>query len=166
MKLRIDFAKLTISLVVCFLVAALGSIFTMPAILTWYATLAKPSFAPPNWVFGPVWTILYVLMAISMYLIWMEFEKAKAKSKKKAMTGSALQVFGIQLFLNIVWSFLFFGLKSPFYGLIGIILLWLAIVWTIIKFWKISRTAAWLLVPYIIWVSIASILNFAVWQLN
>ena len=164
MKFRIDFVKLIVSLVVCFLAAAVGSFFTMPAISTWYATLTKPSFAPPNWVFGPVWTALYVLMAISLYIVWMEYDKAKFK--KRDTIKPALTVFGVQLVLNAVWSFLFFGLKSPLYGLVGIVLLWLAIVWTMIKFWKISKKATWLLVPYILWVSFATIVNFAVWLIN
>ena len=164
MKLKIDFVKLAASLVVCFLAAAVGSVFTMPAIPTWYATLAKPGFAPPNWIFGPVWTVLYVLMALSLYLVWMEYDRAKYK--KRDIIGPALWMFGVQLVLNAVWSFLFFGLRSPFYGLIGIILVWLAIVMTMIKFWKISKASVWLLVPYILWVSFATIVAFFVWQLN
>jgi tryptophan-rich sensory protein len=163
-KQKIDLVKLGASLVVCFLAAAIGSVFTMPAIPTWYATLVKPSFAPPNWLFGPAWTTLYILMAISLYIVWVEYDKREFR--RRDAIKPALMAFGAQLILNAAWSFLFFGLRSPFYGLVGIILVWLAIVWTMIKFWKISKTATWLLVPYILWVSFASILNYAVWQLN
>jgi len=163
-KQRIDLVKLVASLVVCFLAGAIGSIFTMPAIPTWYATLAKPSFAPPNWLFGPAWTTLYILMAISLYIVWVEYDKREFR--RRDAIKPALMAFGAQLVLNAVWSFLFFGLKSPLFGLIGIIAVWLAIVVTMIKFWKVSKNATWLLVPYILWVSFATIVNFAVWQLN
>jgi len=159
MKTKIDFVKLVAAIIMCSLAGAVGSIFTISAIQTWYTALNKPSFAPPNWVFGPAWTTLYILMGISLYIVW-------EKGIKKKEIRSAVKVFGVQLGLNAVWSFLFFGLRSPFYGLIGIVLLWLAIVWTMIKFWKISKTATYLLVPYILWVSFATILNLAVWQLN
>jgi len=163
-KQRIDPVKLIASLVVCFLAAAIGSVFTMPAISSWYSTLAKPSFAPPNWLFGPAWTTLYILMAISLYIVWVEYDGREFR--RRDAIKPALMAFGVQLALNAAWSFLFFGLRSPLLGMIGIIALWLAIVVTMVKFWKISKNATWLLVPYILWVSFASILNYAVWQLN
>jgi tryptophan-rich sensory protein len=103
-------------------------------------------------------------MAISLYIVWREYDRREFR--RRDAIKPMLMAFGAQLVLNAVWSFLFFGLRSPFYGLIGIILLWLAIVVTMIKFWKVSKTATWLLVPYILWVSFATILNYAVWQLN
>jgi tryptophan-rich sensory protein len=157
--MKADIKKLSASVIVCLLAGMIGSIFTMPKILTWYATLAKPEFAPPNWVFGPVWTTLFVLMGISLYLIW----NKGAKDKNVKM---AIYVFAVQLALNILWSFLFFGLESPFYGFVGIAVLWAAIAATMWKFYGIDKKAAYLLMPYIAWVSFASLVNYAVWMLN
>ncbi len=149
--------KLVISIFICLLAGFIGSFFTSPAIPTWYATLQKPSFAPPNWVFFPVWTSLFIMMGISLFLIW-------KKEDKKVKT--ALYIFSAQLILNALWSVAFFGLRSPLTGLIDIIILWIAILATIISFMKISRTASYLLIPYILWVSFAAILNFSIWKLN
>lgn len=135
----------------------LGSIFTVSSIPTWYATLAKPSFSPPNFVFGPVWTTLYALMGISFYLVWV----SKAKSKQHAV-----RLFFIQLCLNAIWSIIFFGLKNPGLAFLEIIALWVAIFLTIKAFRKISKNASDLLYPYIAWVSFASILNLSIWILN
>lgn len=135
----------------------LGSIFTFSSIPTWYAGLAKPSFSPPNFVFGPVWTTLYALMGISLYLVW----GSKAKSKQHAM-----RLFFIQLGLNVLWSVIFFGLKSPGLAFIEIIALWIAIILTIKAFRKISKNATYLLYPYLFWVSFATVLNFSIWILN
>jgi len=156
---KIDLKKLLISIAICQFAGVLGSLFTMPRIPTWYATLAKPAFAPPNWVFGPVWTTLFILMGISLYLIW---EKG-LKSHNEVM---AVYTFILQLALNILWSFLFFGLQSPLYGFIGIVVLWLAIAATIWQFHDLDARAAYLLVPYILWVSFAALLNYSVWMLN
>jgi translocator protein len=147
------------SVVICLLAGVIGSFFTMPNIATWYASLNKPWFTPPPWVFGPVWTTLYILMGISLFLVLRE-----GWERKDVHIGTA--IFGIQLVLNILWSYLFFGLQSPLYGLIGIAALWIAILVTIIWFFRISRPAAILLIPYIIWVSIASALNYGVYVLN
>jgi benzodiazapine receptor len=136
-----------------------GSVFTMPSIPTWYASLAKPWFSPPNWLFGPVWITLYLLMGISLYLVWNRGLEARGVRK-------ALSVFGIQLALNALWSFLFFGLLSPILGLIGILVLWAAILATIILFWQIDRRAGIILIPYIIWVTIATLLNLYILLLN
>jgi len=152
-------AKLITSILICLFAGLVGSVFTMPAIPTWYAGLNKPSFSPPNWLFGPVWTTLYVLMGISFFLVW---EKLKKNPKAK----SALDIFVLQLVLNCLWSVIFFGLKAPLLALIEIILLWLVILITIINFFKISKTAGWLLVPYLAWVSFASFLNWTIWRLN
>ncbi|MBW3022657.1 tryptophan-rich sensory protein [Candidatus Woesearchaeota archaeon] len=150
---------LVISLAVCQLAGFIGSIFNVSSIPTWYETLNKPSFNPPNWIFAPVWTTLFVLMGISLYLVW-------SKGLKKKGVKSAVYVFGGQLALNTLWSILFFGLRSPTLAFVEIIILWLAILWTIIKFYKISKTAAYLLIPYIAWVSFAVLLNFVFVLLN
>ena len=143
-------------LVVCVAISQgsgiLGSLVTIQAISGWYQTLVKPSFNPPNWIFGPVWTILYFLMGISLYMVWIR--------------KGNLKWFWVQLILNSLWSFLFFGLKSPGMALIEIILLWVAIILTIKSFMKVYRTAAYLLYPYLAWVTFATILNFSIWILN
>jgi len=149
--------KLIVSIVICEFAGIIGSIFTTPAIGTWYAGLTKPSFNPPNWLFAPVWTLLFLLMGISLFLVW----NSKSKSKK-----IAIYIFFGQLVLNILWSILFFGMKSPILGVFEIILLWIAILLTIISFVKISKPAGYLLIPYIIWVSFAAALNFALMVLN
>lgn len=151
--------KLIISILICQGAGITGSLFTSPAIKGWYAWLEKPSFNPPNWIFAPVWTLLFLLMGISLYLVW-----EKGLESKKAKT--ALSIFTVQLILNILWSFFFFGLQSPLLGFIEIVLLWFAILATILSFYRISSKAALLLVPYILWVSFATLLNFSIWQLN
>lgn len=145
--------------VVVELAGVIGSIFTSPAIGTWYATLNKPSFNPPNWIFAPVWTLLYLSMGICAFLIW-----EKGFNKKQVRT--ALLIFALQLFLNVLWSFLFFGLKSPSLAFVGIIVLWLAIAATIYVFYKISKPAGLILIPYILWVTFATLLNFSILILN
>lgn len=137
----------------------IGSIFTANAITTWYSTLIKPALNPPSWVFGPVWTILYALMGVAAFLVW---KKGIARKEVKR----ALIVFAIQLGLNTLWSILFFGLQNPGVAFIEIVLLWFTILATIIAFTKVSKIAAALLVPYILWVSFASYLNFAIWMAN
>lgn len=154
---KINWWKLIVSVVVCQLAGGIGSLFTAPNITGWYGTLQKPSFNPPNWIFGPVWTTLFVLMGISLYLIW------NSKSPKKNI---AITVFGVQLGLNVLWSVLFFGMQNPFLAFCEIILLWVAILASMILFWPIAKKTTWLLLPYILWVSFASILNFTLWQLN
>lgn len=149
--------KLLGAIVMCEIIGGLGAIATTPNIDSWYSTLNKPFFSPPNYLFAPVWTILYALMGIALYLIW----TSEKKDKKAAYT-----MFFIQLVLNLIWSFIFFGYKLLFPAFIEIILMWVFILLTIIKFKKISTTAAWLLFPYILWVSFASVLNFAIWWVN
>jgi tryptophan-rich sensory protein len=151
-------AKLIASLALCFLAAYLGSIATMPAISTWYALLNKPFFNPPNWIFGPVWTLLYFLMAVSAWLIWQEEWDNDIRL--------ALSLFAAQLALNVLWSFLFFNLGSPLLGFVEILFLWLAIFLTVRAFFKISSTAGWLMVPYILWVTFAAVLNLAIVLMN
>jgi len=133
-----------------------GFVFTTPSLPTLYAGLQKPAFAPPNWLFGPVWITLYTLMGISLYLVW---EKGKKRDIK-----IPLIIFSIQLVLNAIWSPLF--AVSSFYALIEIIILWVAILFTIITFYKVSKKAGLLLLPYILWVSIATVLNYYIWLLN
>lgn len=149
-------SKLSLSLAFPILAGGLGTLFTTDAIRTWYPTLVKPFFSPPNWLFGPVWTLLYILMGIACYQVWTAQKEHK----------QALVIFAIQLALNAIWSPLFFGLHSPLLGLINISLLWIMIVWTMIAFGRIKKSAAYLLIPYIAWVSFATILNTTIVALN
>lgn len=155
----IDIIRLAISIGVCLAAGFIGSIFTTASIPTWYTTLEKPSFNPPNWLFGPVWTILFILMGISAFLVW---RVGLGEPNVKV----ALIIFIIQLILNAFWSVAFFGLRSPIAGLIVIIILWIAILLTILSSAKVSITAGILLIPYILWVSFASILNATIYVLN
>jgi tryptophan-rich sensory protein len=150
--------KLVASIVLCQLAGLLGSLFTAPAIPTWYQTLKKPFFTPPNWIFSPVWISLFILMGVSLFLIWRRVDHPKFKR--------AFSFFLIQLVLNILWSGAFFGLRSPLLGLMDIILLWVAILLTILNFFKVSKVAGMLLIPYLLWVSFATLLNFFLWVLN
>ncbi|OIO26540.1 hypothetical protein AUJ14_01610 [Candidatus Micrarchaeota archaeon CG1_02_55_22] len=147
------------AIVGCELTGIIESVFTAPAIQSWYATLAKPAFTPPSWLFAPVWTLLYALMGVSLWLVW----KEKAKKGAKQIAYAA---FALQLALNVLWSIAFFGLHSPQLGFAVIVLLWLAIGATISLFSRFSSSAAWLLVPYWAWTTFAAALNYAVWQLN
>lgn len=150
--------KLIISLIIPQLAGGLGSFFTIGSVKDWYLVLVKPALNPPAWVFGPVWTTLFLLMGYAFYLVWTD---ESGESKR-----SAYWAFGIQMVLNTLWSIIFFGLHSPGGAFVEIIFLWLAILATIIAFAKISRLAAWLLAPYILWVSFAGYLNYLIWTLN
>jgi tryptophan-rich sensory protein len=154
-----DILKLLISIVACQSAGLIGSIFTVKAIPTWYAALQKPSFTPPNWLFAPAWGTLYLFMGISAFLIWQ-------RGLGNPQVKRALIVFLIQLALNTLWSVVFFGLESPLYGVIVIVALWIAILLTMLKFFKISAAAFWLLLPYLLWVTFAAVLNISVWILN
>ena len=151
-------AALVLSVVVCFAAAAVGAAFTSPNVPGWYASLDKPSWTPPSWVFGPVWSLLYLLMGISAWQVWRKVESRAAVVP--------LVLFGIQLLLNVAWSGLFFGLRNPGAALIDIVLLWGAILATVIVFWRRSALAGWLMLPYLAWVSFAVALNLAIWNLN
>ncbi len=151
--------KLFISILIPLLVGGISGLFTSSAVEGWYAVANKPSFNPPNWIFAPVWTTLYVLMGIAFYMVW----KSDAFSGVKQ---TAIILFAVQLTLNFFWSFIFFKLQQPGWALVEITFMWLAILFTILSFGKISATAAWLLVPYICWVSFALVLNYAIWKLN
>jgi len=154
-----DIAKLLISVLACQCAGFIGSIFTTPSIPTWYATLQKPPFTPPSWLFAPAWITLYLLMGISSFIIW-------RKGINNGRVREALIVFLIQLILNSLWSIVFFGLKSPLYGVVVIVALWIAILFTMFKFFKLSTAAGGLLLPYILWVSFAAVLNISIWILN
>jgi benzodiazapine receptor len=155
--MNINYFKLIFSIVICQLAGVIGSFFTVSSVSTWYVTLNKPFFNPPSWLFGPVWITLYFLMGISLYLIWNNVDKD---------TKSARIVFFVQLGLNTLWSLLFFGLKSPFLAFIEIIVLWLFILLNILFFYQKSKAASYLLIPYFVWVSFASVLNFSIFYLN
>lgn len=152
------FLRYLIAILLCEAAGGIGSLFTMDKISTWYVTLEKPFFSPPNWLFGPVWTTLYALMGIALVMIW--------DSKRGKKRDHALAWFGTQLVLNAVWTPVFFGAERLDVGFFVIVAMLAAIVGTIISFKKISETAAWLLVPYLAWVSFATTLNFALWRLN
>lgn len=149
-------------LIVCIAIpVAVGGVagsITAPAIDGWYTTLNKPSFNPPNWLFAPVWTTLYVLMGVSFYMIWVHPQE---KYKRRCM-----QVYALQLFLNFLWSIIFFALEKPDLALIEIVTLWVAILWMISLFRKIKPIAGYLQIPYLLWVSFATVLNFVIWWLN
>lgn len=151
-------AKLFISVLLPVLVGAVSGFFTATGVGSWYKTINKPSWNPPGWVFGPVWTTLYILMGIALFLVW-----RTAESKTR---NTAIALFGVQLTLNFFWSFIFFDQQQIGWALMEIGVLWLFILFTIFAFAKINKTAAWLLVPYISWVSFASILTYTIWRLN
>lgn len=151
--------QIIISIAIPLSVGGLGGYFTSTSVNDWYTTLHKPSFNPPGWVFGPVWTILYVVMGISFFIVWKK--NMLTPFKKKAFT-----FYFLQLALNLLWSFVFFYKKQPGWALAEIIILLVSIVTTTIYFFKISKIAGWLMVPYIAWVCFASILNYSIWMLN
>lgn len=158
MKLR-DIFKLIIAVLIVELAGVISSFFSTSSISNWYPTLVKPALNPPNWVFTPVWTTLYALMGVAAFLIWRH-------GLRQRRTRVALTIFSAQLILNVIWFIIFFGFQNPFLAFIEIIVLWLAIVWTIFSFYKISRLAACLLMPYILWVSFVAYLNYSIWLLN
>ncbi len=149
---------LFVLLIVCFAVAGIGGLVTTPNIPNWYAGLAKPSWTPPEWIFGSVWSMLYLNMAVAAWLVW----------RRNGLAGAAvpMMLFGVQLVFNAAWSWLFFGLHSPGAAFFDIVLLWTTIAATTVTFWRRSTLAGILFVPYLIWVSFASVLNFSIWRLN
>ena len=151
--------KLVICIIACFAAAGFGSIFTSKAIPDWYRGLKKPRYTPPNWAFGPVWTVLYIMMAISVFLVWREGLSTPG-------VATAFTLFWIQLAANALWSYVFFTRRSIVGGIINIVILWSLILATIITSWAVSTIAGVLLLPYIIWVSIATYLNVGIWILN
>lgn len=151
--------KLVIAIIISELAGIIGSVFTTSSVTSWYVGIAKPAINPPVWIFAPVWTTLFALMGIAAFLVW-------RKGLERRAVKIALTIFVGQLILNTLWSIIFFGLHSPGGALIEIVFLWLAIAATIIKFAKVSKPAAWLLAPYILWVSFAAYLNYSIWILN
>ena len=151
--------KLIVSIVLCQIAGVIGAIFTSSAVPTWYAALRKPPFTPPGWVFSPVWIALYLLMGVSVFLVW-------SKGWGDSRVRVALGLFAVQLVLNASWSLMFFGLRSPLAGFVDIVVLWVFILLTTLYFFKVSYAAGTLLVPYILWVSFAAVLNFSIWRLN
>ncbi len=154
--------KTAIKLILCILIplsiGAIGGITTASGVNDWYLTIQKPSFNPPNYLFGPVWTFLYLLMGISLFMI--------IQSPKSTLRKNAIIIFIIQLFLNFLWSFLFFKYQLLGLAFIEIILIWISIFSMILIFRKINKTAAYLQLPYILWVSFATVLNGAIWYIN
>jgi len=150
--------KLIVSLIIPIGIGSIAGIFTSNAIPEWYATLNRPSFNPPSYLFGPVWTALYILMGISMFLIW--------NTPKTALRKKALTVFGIQLFFNFWWSILFFSFHTILLSVIDILLMWFFIIYMITLFKKIKPIAAYLQIPYLFWVTFATVLNISIWYLN
>ncbi|HQV61959.1 MAG TPA: tryptophan-rich sensory protein [Chitinophagaceae bacterium] len=151
--------KLIIAIAIPLIVGGTSGFFTATGVESWYQTIARPTWNPPGWIFGPVWTTLYVMMGISLFLVWKE--DASVELKK---IGIAL--FAVQLVLNFFWSFIFFNQHQIGWALVEIIAMWVFILLTIFAFAQVNKAAAWLLVPYISWVSFATILNFTIWQLN
>ena len=151
--------KAIFCILLCLSAGGIGSMFTASAIPAWYATLAKPSFSPPNWVFAPVWTLLYILMGLAAAIVWQ-------KGLENPKVRTALVIFLVQLILNMIWSVLFFGLRSPLFGLVDILFLWAMILVTMAQFSKVSIPAAALLIPYVLWVTFATGLNLGIFLLN
>jgi len=158
-KYLIKLAKLIISFAIPLLAGFIGSIFTASTVSTWYTALIKPGFNPPNWVFGPVWTLLYILMGFSLFLVWKQ-------GLKKKYVKEGLIIFGIQIFLNVLWSIFFFGLQNPLLAFIEIIILWTAVLFMITYFYRVNKTAAYAQIPYILWVGFAALLNLSIVLLN
>ncbi len=153
-----DWLMLAVFLAACLCAGGLGALWSREGLASWYPTLRKPSWNPPNWVFGPVWTALYFSMAVAAWIIW--------RRRDRASVALPLGLFGLQLLLNAIWSPLFFNLRSPGLALVEILLLWAAIMATILAFRRVSTAATVLLVPYLAWVTFASTLNAAIWSLN
>ena len=153
-----DWIALAVILLITFAASGIGGYFTAQSVKAWYPTLEKPSWNPPAWVFGPVWTALYALMAVAAWLVFRE--------RLDHAILAPLALYGVQLALNALWSYLFFGLRNPLAGLVEIGVLWAAILGTLVLFWTVRPMAGWLLVPYLAWVSFAAFLNFALWRLN
>ncbi len=157
--MKVEIKKLIPAVGVCLLAGVVGSIYTMQSVKTWYPVLHKPWFNPPSWVFGPVWTLLFILMGVALYLVW-------KKGLKKKKVCEALALFAVQLILNVTWSYFFFGRRNPLLALVQIVVLWGSILVTTKKFLSIDKTAGYLMTPYLLWVSFAVILNFSIVLLN
>ncbi len=154
-----DIVSLIVAIVIPLVIGGLGGAATAPAIPSWYQGLTKPAWNPPNWVFGPVWTLLYILMGVAAWLVW-------RRGWGNPQVQVALAIFGVQLLLNLFWSLIFFGLRSPGWAVLEIVVLWGFILATAIQFYRLESVAGLLLIPYQLWVTFAAALNAAVWQLN
>jgi len=179
---KFDWFKLLFSLVVPLAAGWIGSLVTMPAIGSWYSTLTKPALNPPSWIFGPVWTLLYLLMGVALFIVWKKNWQVKnglLADRDRAWNpwsrqfwsgdwqkGNIIAIFYIQLFLNVIWSFIFFGLHQPGLAFFELLALWVSVVYAIVNFYRVSKAAAWLLLPYILWVTFAGYLNWAIWMGN
>ena len=161
-KKKPNYKKLIIALIIPQLAGFIGSIANFTSLDTWYEGIVKPSFNPPNWIFGPVWTLLFLLMGWALYLIW----EKKPKVGRDKKVNFALLVFYTQLGFNIIWSYLFFALQNPLFALGEILVLWALIVLNMVVFWRLDRLAGLFLIPYLLWVSFASVLNLSIWLLN
>lgn len=153
-----DSVKLVISIGVCLAAGLIGSVFTISNISVWYSTLNKPFFSPPDWLFLPTWTILYILMGVALFFIW--------KAPKVKKTNEGLMLFGAQLIFNIIWPIIFFGFRSIVGGLISIVILLILILMTTVQFYRIDKRAAYLMLPYLLWVCFATMLNISIYLLN
>jgi len=151
--------QFAVCLLIPLLVGFVGSLVTTPSVSTWYVALNRPSFTPPSWLFAPAWTVLFILMGIALFVIW-------TKGRKHENFSVALSIFAAQLVFNFIWSLIFFGFHRPGLAFIEILILWILIAVNIFYFHKINKTAGWLLIPYILWVSFAAVLNYAVFALN
>ena len=154
--MSVNVFQLAICVILCELAGVLGSIPNIKSIPRWFSKIRKPRFQPPNWVFGPVWTLLYLLMGVSLYLV----------VGSAGWSSVAVLVFFLQLILNLAWSWIFFGLKKPGFAFFELAVLWIVIMWNIAVFYPISHGASYLLAPYILWVSFAAVLNYSIWRLN
>jgi translocator protein len=164
MNTIISALRLISAILLCEAAGFVGSFFTTPSIASgWYATLNRSALTPPAWVFAPVWTLLFALMGVALFLVLRERTARRATA---AETKTAVGAFLVQLAFNVLWSALFFGMHDPASAFAEIIILWLSIVATVVFFWRINRSAAYLLLPYLAWVSFAGYLNFTIWQLN
>lgn len=152
--------RILVVVVTCLVIGYFSGMVTRAAITSWYPTLIKPSFNPPNWIFAPVWSMLYVMMGVAAGLVWTRIDSDRENIK------NALVLFAVQLALNALWSYLFFGLKNPMLAGLEIIILWLMIYETYTKFIKINKIAGYLMIPYLAWVSFAMVLNISIWWLN
>lgn len=155
--MRHKLSRLLLALIIPQAAGLLGSLFTSQGVNTWYKTINKPSFNPPDWIFAPVWTLLFILMGVSFYLVWQT-----TFARKKC----AYRIFFIQLIFNILWSVIFFGFQNPQLAFMEILVLWIMIFINICFFYQINKLASYLMIPYLAWVTFAAVLNFSIWQLN
>ncbi len=159
-KPAMDWPMLVAFILVCELAGAMGALLMAGSPGAWYSALAKPGFTPPAWVFAPVWTLLYALMGIALYLVWQK------RKERRIQVMHAVLFFALQLIVNVKWSLLFFGMHSPLFGLLDILVLLALILITAFKFYRIDKRAGYLFIPYVVWVVFAALLNAAIWMLN